>query len=202
MSFTESPTMGVDPFAIPKRMTIPELEWWILFGICVAGKGADQTQKKVNALLQGLEFKYNRRSPFELVRVAENNGSLLDMLKKYKMGQYKRIKRAFVGVIRLDLTRVSIEALESVMGIGPKTARMIMLYYDPQAECVPLDTHILKYLRANGYDAPKSTPSAGKKYLALEQAFQELARKQGKTVRELDTEVWLYYAKGTGAKRG
>lgn len=184
---------GVDPTAIPRSMTKSQLEWWILFGICVAGKGAKQTEIKVNALLNDLPGK---SGPFGRIKRAIINERLGEAIKKHKLGQYKRISKAFRAVVDLDLDNISIAALEAIPGIGPKTARMIILYYDPMAKCVPLDTHILKYLRANGYSwAPKSTPPAGLKYKLLESAFVQIAHSLGKTVRELDTEVWKFYAK-------
>ena len=112
------------------------------------------------------------------------------------MGQYTRINKAFRAAVNLDLDNLTIESLESVPGLGPKTARMVILYYEPNAECIPLDTHILKWLRANGYDAPKSTPQAGKKYRELELAFLAEGKKRGLTPAEWDTQVWKSYAKG------
>jgi thermostable 8-oxoguanine DNA glycosylase len=68
---------------------------------------------------------------------------------------------------------------------------------------VPLDTHILKFLRTLGLDAPKATPGSRKQYLALEAAFVFEAKCRGKTTRELDTEVWKFYAnKPTAERRG
>jgi thermostable 8-oxoguanine DNA glycosylase len=184
--------INVDPFDIPKKMGREQLEYWIIFGICVANKSAKQTEIKVKAMLDGL---HRFASPFAKIRIELEGGNLMQHIKFYKLGQYKRIYRAFKEVIELNLDTLSVESLESVHGIGPKTARMIMLYYDPLADCVPLDTHVLKFLKKQGYDAPKNTPSAGKKYNELELAFQTEAKKAGKTVRELDTEVWLFYAK-------
>jgi hypothetical protein len=72
-----------------------------------------------------------------------------------------------------------------------------MLYIDPNLEVVPLDTHVLKYLRLmDVYNVPKSTPSAGPKYAALEKEFIAEAKRQGKTVRQLDSEVWNAYSSG------
>ncbi len=62
-------------------------------------------------------------------------------------------------------------------------------------DVVPLDTHLLKWLRAQGYDAPKSTPPAGPKYAALEEAFVREAHLRNVSVRELDTQVWKQYAR-------
>lgn len=189
-------TAAVDPAAIPKKMTREQLEWWILFGICVAGKGAKQTETKVKMLLNRLFYLYGKRTPFELVKVARNNGTLYDHLKVCKIGQYRRIFMAFRAAVDLDLDFISVPALEAIPGIGPKTARMIILYYDPKADCAVLDTHILKWLREKGIPkVPKSTPPAGPTYNRLEKAFQDLAKKARKSVRDLDTEVWKRYAK-------
>ena len=59
-----------------------------------------------------------------------------------------------------------------------------------------LDTHILKFLTAKGFDAPKSTPASKKKYVELEQAFIEIAEKEGKTPATLDLEIWNTYSAG------
>lgn len=189
---------AVDPTAIPKSMTRDQLEWWILFGICVAGKGAKQTEAKLNALLHHIRYfaPVCYASPFQRIRYTVSQDSLRWFLQHQKMGQYTRIEKAFREVVKIDLDKISVELLETVPGIGPKTARMIVLYYDPQADCVPLDTHILKWLRAQGVPGvPKSTPAAGNSYRALEGIFQLEAKLRGKTVRELDTEVWKSYAR-------
>lgn len=192
-------TSSVDPYNIPKLMTKPQLEWWILFGICVAGKGAKQTEVKLNAFLDpGVGCRWENEckdSPFARVKFFIKFKQLGWRLRHFKMGQYKRINKAFRAAVNLDLDNISIESLEKVPGLGPKTARMTMLYYDPKAECIPLDTHILKWLRAHGYDAPKSTPPAGKKYRELELAFLNEGKKRGLTAQQWDTQVWKTYAK-------
>jgi len=188
----------IDSFDLTKPWTQKTREEWFLFGICVAGKGARQTQMKLGAFLDDLAYLYCKRSPFELVKVAVNNGSLLDMLKKHKMGQYARIEKAFEGMIRVDTKTITLEELEAIYGVGPKTARMLLLYTRPDLDIIPLDTHILKWLRAHGYNAPKSTPAAGPKYRELELAFIKEGRKRKYTPKEWDTLVWKYYAEGKG----
>jgi len=192
---------GVDPTAIPKSMTDGQYEWWVLFGICVAGKGAKQTEKKLNALLSaGVGCRWEDEcvnSPFARIRFYIKYKQLGWRLRRIKMGQYKRINKAFRAVVKRTARELmQIDTLERIPGIGPKTARMLVLYSDPNADCVPLDTHILKYLKAQGVpNVPKSTPAAGPTYKRLEAAFQDLALSQRKTVRELDTEAWKSYAK-------
>ena len=184
----------MDVINMPKVVPIGEREWFVLFAICVAGKSAKQAEKKLNEYLDGWTGV-----PFKAVRCdLEIDGVLLARLKLCRIGQYKRIDRAFREVSKLDVTKdLTVEKLEAIPGIGPKTARFIVLYTDPDAQCVPLDTHILKYLAKHyqGAKVPKSTPAAGRKYRELELLFQESAKARGKSVRQLDTEVWQSYAK-------
>jgi hypothetical protein len=192
----------VDSFNIPKRMTKPQLEWWILFGICVAGKGAKQTQAKVEALLEDMRPLCSLRcqrskpmpaGPFACVAAAMHFGNLGTFLRKHRLGQYTRIEKAFRAAVKLDLGNISIEALETVPGLGPKTARMIAMYGLSNSEVAVLDTHILKFLRSLGYKAPKSTPS-GRKYAELERIFLEEVKKRNISPADLDTEIWKFYA--------
>lgn len=190
---------SVDVTNIPDHLSNPQLEWFILFGICVAGKNAAQTQAKLNEFL--LRNRYNGldpfdETPFETIHKLVYHSKLTFELAASKFGQYDRIENAMrAGVLNLDVTHLTLRALEQIPGIGPKTARFIILYSQPNATCVPLDTHILKYLRRIGYaDAPTTTPPSGKKYAFLERAFLLEAQRQGKSVRQLDTEVWQSYA--------
>lgn len=194
------PAVAVDPYSIPPEMTREQLEAWILFGIMVAGKSADPTWVKLNALLADLPG----RTPFAKINRAITSGTLLQKLKKTKTGKYTLTNKGFRQAVKLDLDHVTVDKLEEVHGIGMKTARMIMLYYIPGLDLVPLDTHILKFLRTLGYnDAPKATPGNRKLYLKLETAFVAEAKRQGKTTRQLDTEIWRFYAnKPTAERRG
>jgi thermostable 8-oxoguanine DNA glycosylase len=185
--------ISVDPNNIPPIMSKEEREYFVLFSICVAGKSAKQTSKKLNEYLD-LDGQI---SPFTAVRQDISSDQLDYYLKYYKFGQYNRIEKAFREVIKLDvMIDLTVEKLEVIPGIGPKTARFIVLYTNPEADCVPLDTHILKYLAKNypAFDVPKSTPPKGPRYNALEDLFKWDAKRQGKSVRALDTEVWKSYA--------
>lgn len=74
-----------------------------------------------------------------------------------------------------------------------------MLYYKPQSNIVPLDTHILKFLGELGYTVPKGTPS-GKRYVELEAAFLAEAAKRNMTAKQLDTVVWQQRAQRSGGQ--
>lgn len=202
-------TTTVDPLKIPKKLTKVQLEDWILFGVLVANKEATQTRNKLNALLEALYTEADYAlTPFAAVREAVKKGTLLGHLQAIRTGQYGRIERAFREVVEIDADpdTLTVEALEAVHGIGPKTARMIVLYAGPDTAVVPLDTHVLKYLRKLGYEnVPKATPSSGAKYRYWESVFIKEAAKARMSVREFDTMVWQMYAKslnGTTTQRG
>lgn len=175
----------IDPFKIPDVFTQDYLEEFILFSICVANKPALRTAEKLDGFLKEIPHK----SPFFAIGMMIATHSLDTFLKKHRMGQYKRISKAFRQVTKLDLKNLTVESLESVHGIGPKTARLIMLYLKPNSGVVPLDTHVLKFLGELGYTVPKSTPT-GKRYEQLEAAFVAEAVKRNMTVKQLDTVVW------------
>ncbi len=185
----------IDPYDLTRPWDRQRLEEWIIFGICVANKPADPTAVKVEKFLYGLPTIPGNKLPFERVQYLIDKGTLDWRLRLIRFGQYTRIARAMREVVEKvkDPLNTTVAELETVNGIGPKTARMILLYYKPETACVPLDTHVLKWLRAQGYDAPIGTPS-GKRYLELEQIFIAEAKKRRMTVKDLDTKVWQQYA--------
>jgi thermostable 8-oxoguanine DNA glycosylase len=58
-----------------------------------------------------------------------------------------------------------------------------------------LDTHVLKWLRDLGYDAPKATPSK-KQYLAFEKVFVDIADILSMPIATLDLAIWNAYSTG------
>lgn len=200
MSVPQTYPYSVDPNNIPKHLSTKQLEFFLLFAVLVAGKSASQTFKKLNEFMTRIAFgplDFPTLSPFEIVRFLIEDGSLGAELEASRFGQYKRIVPALERAVSdLDPEDLTLEALEAIPGIGPKTSRFIMLYSDPKFEGVPLDTHILKYLKEKlpKMNVPKSTPPAGERYEFYEKMFQGFARAQGLTVRELDTIVWQSYS--------
>jgi hypothetical protein len=184
----------VDPFNLPSRpMTMPELQYWILFTIAVAGKGAKVTEQKMVAFLRdaGRPLAW----PFKIIQLYTAQNELLKKLKKHKLGKYTLLMKGFPAATSLDLNNLDVPALEKVPGIGPKGARMIMMYGFPdQKDYAVLDTHVLKFMRAHGYDVPDSTPS-GKQYEKIEHWVIAEARARNMTPRQFDTMVWQQYAK-------
>jgi hypothetical protein len=186
---------AIDPYDLTKPWDESRVQAWFLFGVCVAGKGARQTAAKVIAFLNHSVPVHSGDTPFSVVERMIAERSLMRNLKKHKMGQYDRIAKAFRGMVKIDPQTCTLEELEAIHGVGPKTARMLLLYTRKDLEVIPLDTHILKWLRAHGYNAPKSTPSPGKKYRDLELAFIAEGKKRGLSPKDWDTQVWKMYAK-------
>jgi thermostable 8-oxoguanine DNA glycosylase len=173
-------------------MTPSELEWFILFGIAVAGKNSRQTERKLNEFFHGEGCSY----PFTVVHNMVRVKTLDKNLRRVKLGKYKLLAKGFAAAIKLDLANLTVETLSKVPGIGPKTARFILLYSGINTNVVPLDTHILRWLREQGYNAPKATPT-GRRYLELEECFRHEARRRSMTIKELDTIIWQMYSKST-----
>lgn len=177
--------------------TQAELEEFLLFAILVAGKTAKTQADKLE------KFLFNSRvinvSPFKWLEYLvefPNDTALMDTMKANKLGQYNRLNKAFRGILKFKgrLDTVSVEELESVEGIGPKTARFFLLHSRPNQRIAALDTHILKYMSEKGYNVPKSTPSK-KKYRKIELDFLSECDKAGKNVADMDLEIWKSYSK-------
>lgn len=171
--------------ASPK--TLPELEEFALFAVMVAGKTADGTRKKLAQFLG----QYHWDHPFQAVRWYIKEGRLGRELRRAKVGQYRRINAAFRGLVGLDPQTCSVQDLEAIKGIGPKTARFFILHTRPGTRVAALDTHILKFLKScDVKDVPRSTPPSGPKYARLEREFLRIADLLGRDPKELDLEIW------------
>lgn len=179
--------------------TQSELEEFLLFAILVAGKTAKTQAEKLNQFLS-LKSKVGLPSdttPFQYLQFLCNLQDMKTPMMVCKLGQYNRIEKAFRGILQFHgrLDKVTLEELESVGGIGPKTSRFFLLHSRPNQQLAVLDTHILKFLNEQGFQAPKATPSDKKKYRQLEEDFLYLCRIEKKDPAEMDLEVWKKYSK-------
>jgi thermostable 8-oxoguanine DNA glycosylase len=128
--------------------------FWI-FCILVAGKNADTAAKKVSDLLN----RFATQKPFEYIKRL-GAVALRNTLLASKSGQYERITRALMGSTNLDLKTVTPDELDSVYGVGPKTARFFILHTRPLVKVAVLDTHILKWMKSVGVeDVPEASPT-------------------------------------------
>ena len=112
-----------------------------------------------------------------------------------KLGQYNRLEKAFEGILQFKgkLKTISVSELESVNGIGSKTARFFVLHSQKDARVACLDVHILKWLREQGYSAPKQTPTK-KRYAILESIFLTEAWKREMNPADLDLMIWKSFS--------
>lgn len=200
----------IDPANITKfNRTREELEEWALFATLVAGKPAGRTARLLENFLNNsrLALGYDL-TPFELVRTWVRLGRLEQQLRRYGTGQYDRLVRCWTQLTALVPARMGhstmmeyavplgdVRALEQVHGIGPKTARFIVLHSVRGARYIPIDTHWLKELRERGYDI-KVSSSDGQvsmtrlQYERYEQHALEVVDRAGLTAAEADLMIW------------
>lgn len=184
----------VDPNNITKYdCTDHELQLLLLFWICAAGKKASTSARNLDRMLSDGMERFGSDEPFEIIRRFGVN--LAESMRMHGIGCYNNKSRSMLELAgkNLNLKTCSASDLESVRGIGFKTSRCFLMHSRREARYAGLDTHVLKYMRDNGIDVPKSTPT-GKKYLELERKFLELADKSGKTIAEFDLEIWTHYS--------
>lgn len=187
----------IDPTAVTNyNRTDAELEELMLFSIAVAGKTAQIVSKQLQALLDAAPGN----SPFDKINKLTKSGKLLAALKKSRLGKYNILTKAYPQITSFNLRTCTADELETVHGVGPKTARFFLLHSRPNIQVAALDTHILKFLKALGHDVPNSTPT-GKKYKLLEAVFIEEAKKRGRSIAELDLAIWNHYSKGGDKSR-
>lgn len=172
-----------------------ELEEFLLFCIAVAGHNAHTTSKTLEAFLH-TSYKVHY-SPFEYIRaISAHRPFGLDFeetLRLFRFGTTKKLSKSFceIAASGINLADCTIPQLEGVFGIGPKTARFFVLHSRPnQHKIAVLDTHVLKYMSAQGFKTPKSTPS-GRSYLKLETQFLNHAKELGITdIASFDLSIW------------
>jgi thermostable 8-oxoguanine DNA glycosylase len=180
----------VDPTDVTKfDRTDGELQLFFLFCQTVAGKTAKVQAKFLDAFLQ----RGHGDTPFEVIQDMLDRGVLLENLKTSSLGQYNRLAAGFEQSLKLDLRKATLEEIMDVKGVGNKTARFFLLHSRPNQTIAVLDVHILKYLRSQGIEAPKQTPS-GKKYLELEQKFIKLAQQSKMSIADFDLMLWTKYS--------
>ena len=178
--------------------TEAELEEFLMFAILVAGKTAKQQAKKLDEFLTAKKVLRlsEDTTPFEFLDCLIRCNMLSSLMMKHKLGQYKRLTFAFIGILQFkgNLKNVSVKELESVRGIGSKTARFFVLHSRPNQQVAVLDTHILKYMYEQGYDVPRMTPPKHR-YGIIEEQFLQLAHDNNMSVADFDLQIWKTYRK-------
>lgn len=170
--------------------TTPQLQEFLLFCVCVAGKNAKVQAKKLE---QWSVPQYG--SPFRQI------GETIDLeqdLRVYKFGKYKTLVPCFMQLADsgIDLKTCTREELIKFPGIGMKTASLFLLHTRRRAEVAYLDTHILKWLSQYHAETPKVSPQSLKQYLKYERFFLNLVwiLFPNCTYAEIDLHIWRNYA--------
>ena len=174
-----------------------ELEEFILFCINVAGKKSAIEAPKLEVFIERAKDITKATSPFNCIRKLIKLGRLNEIMHWAKLSPYAQRYNSYVAVAKIkDLQTVTLNRLLQVPGIGLKTARFFLSHSREDFDEPMLDTHILRFLRDQGYvDAPKSTPSNENTYHYFANIFKNIARQLGKTVTDLDLEIWKQYSK-------
>jgi len=188
----------IDPTKITNyNRTEAELEEFLVFAILVAGKTAKTQAKKLEQFLStAKEFGLpSGTTALEYISYLSKGNYLSSVMVNCKLGQYNRLEKAFEGILQFKgkLKTISVSELESVNGIGSKTARFFVLHSQKDARVACLDVHILKWLREQGYSAPKQTPTK-KRYAILEAVFLTEAWKREMNPADLDLMIWKSFS--------
>lgn len=185
----------LDPKSITNyTATDKQLEELILWWVLAAGKNGITAAKILDKFLTRAKYKYTNLSPFELIKQMGDN-ELISSLLIAGAGCYTIKARAFreLANSNLNLRTCSTDDLENIFGIGCKTSRCFIIHSRPNQQLAGIDRHLLRWLKDKGYkNIPTSTPSK-KRYKEIEQIFLKEVKKSGKSVAELDLEIWNEY---------
>lgn len=203
----------IDPTNITNyNLTHAQLEEHILFWVCAAGKNGVTAANCLDKFLGYLErsvvglnqltlCQAKKLNPFALIRYFDEE-HIVSFMFKAGIGCYTRKAHTFKSLAYnfscnlepgINLKTCTVEDLEAIKGIGPKTARCFLIHSRPNQRLAGLDVHILRFLADQGYKVPKSTPSSIKSYKKIEEYFLQEVDKSGKTVADFDLEVWNKY---------
>jgi thermostable 8-oxoguanine DNA glycosylase len=174
-----------------------ELEEFILFCINVAGKKSAIEAPKLEVFIERAKDITKESTPFNCIKKLIKLGRLNEIMHWAKLSPYAQRYNSYVAVAKIkDLQTVTLNRLLQVPGIGLKTARFFLSHSREDFDEPMLDTHILRFLRDQGYvDAPKSTPSNENTYHYFANIFKNIARQLGKSVTDLDLEIWKQYSR-------
>jgi|TARA_R110001583_G_scaffold70887_1_gene200143 thermostable 8-oxoguanine DNA glycosylase len=187
----------------PKKVTDygrneTQLQEFLLYCVCVAGKKSEIETRKLDKFLSGA-------SPFKLIRKLLKSSSviwkdgLMEHLSKNKVAPYKQRYNSFKDAVTLlpdNLSEVTLDRLQQVRGISTKTSRFFLTHSREDFDEPVLDTHILRYLKDVGHDVPSSTPQNPNVYGKVASLFKKEADLAEMSVTDFDLKVWTEYSYG------
>ena len=194
----------------------PELETFVLWATILPTKPAHRMAQLLDSMLMNGRLHHSPDlTPFELVRVWVANGTLEEVLRRYNVGQYTRLVRCWTELTAIQLARPhhgndqhgfvctkgvdlkSVAELEQIHGIGPKTARFIVLHNVKNARCIPVDTHWLKELRSRGYPVRENATLDARLHAEYERYALAEVDASGQTAAAYDLSIWLKWNRAT-----
>jgi len=114
----------IDPEKVTNyKQTRKQLEEFLLFWICAAGKNGRTAARCLDKFLRSVNGLDN---PFKGIREwSTRHSNLPEMMKTAGIGCYYGKAATFIELVlsNLNLKTCTVSDLESVYGIGPKTAR-------------------------------------------------------------------------------
>jgi thermostable 8-oxoguanine DNA glycosylase len=166
------------------------LQEFLLFCLFCQRMNADEAAHKLEALLswsrEGQRFSFRHQlSPFAKLALLYNTGRLEQALGDLQITPFRRMFEAIPQIVHVDVETCTVELLQCIKHIGPKTARMFMIYGRGATDLVILDEHIMLWLWNHGYAIPASSPK-NTVYKQLEAAFQQAAASFGVAPLKLD----------------
>lgn len=167
------------------------LQEYILFAIGVAGKPALTTAR----LLEELLSKHKNKSPFKSIQKYKSEELLKQAMKDIGFGCYSLKAKGFwwIANSKLDLSICTVDDLEKCPGIGMKTARFFIMHTRAISNVACLDTHVLKFMRDQGFEnIPKQTPT-GKRYLEIQKDFLDICIERKVHPAVFDLQIWNQY---------
>ena len=190
----------------PKKVTdynrnTTQLQEFLLYCVCVAGKKSKIESPKVRKFILDPRFGFGLK-PFELIKKllgvsSVSEDGLMQHLKKYKIAPYQQRYNSFKDIVTLlpeNLNEVTLEQLQEVRGISTKTSRFFLTHSREDFDEPVLDTHLLNFLKDIGHKVPSVTPQNPKVYAKVARLFKQHANFEGKSVTDLDLEVWTEYS--------
>lgn len=177
----------------------------LVYCVVVAGKNAGFASRVVDKLFPKVVPRgFECHDPFSLIDYWHRHGLLTRKLREAKTGNYLKLSKCLPEVAKLRgrLGSVSVEELQGIHGIGPKTARFFVAWTRPGTRVAVLDVHVLRWLRENGFEGvPKSTPQSGRAYGRWEAVFLRCAEAMGLACWELDQQIWGGRSRFSAAQR-
>lgn len=176
-----------------------QLQEHLIFWIAVAGKPAKTIAPRIDAVLKEGYKKLDHRGPrmpFKIVSELRWQ-RLRPMLKRHGIGCHGDKARTMISVARagFDLKTCSRDELISIKGISFKTANCFLMHSRRGARCAAFDTHLLKFMRAMGYEnVPDQAPQTLRQHERLEDQFLEICDETGFEPAQLDLITWRIYA--------